>query len=94
MIKIKKQSKPISELKKGDRILIDGKGLIVDAHYLFMDHKTTKEMIIEVYSEKTDRDYQIRYFSGNISYVSMYNRALSQQEISQNFNALRGRFGI
>jgi hypothetical protein len=38
-------------MKKGDKILIDGKGLIIDAHYLFMDHKTTKEMIIEVYNK-------------------------------------------
>ena len=33
-------------------------------------------------------------FSGNIAQVSMYNRALSASEIAQNFNALRGRFGI
>jgi hypothetical protein len=26
--------------------------------------------------------------------VSVYNRALTTQEIQQNFNALRGRFGI
>jgi hypothetical protein len=31
---------------------------------------------------------------GNISSVSYYNRALSAAEIQQNFNALRGRFGI
>lgn len=68
MIKIKKQSKKISEIKKGDRILIDGKGLIVDSHYLFMDHKTTKEMIIEVYSEKTEKDYQIRYFDDQVEH--------------------------
>jgi hypothetical protein len=35
-----------------------------------------------------------RYFGGNIAQVSIYNRALSAAEISQNFNALRGRFGI
>jgi len=33
-------------------------------------------------------------FNGNISQVSIYNRALSAQEISQNFNATRGRYGI
>ena len=33
-------------------------------------------------------------FSGKISNVKVYNRALSAAEISQNFNALRGRFGI
>ena len=34
------------------------------------------------------------YFIGNIAQVSIYNRALSAAEISQNFNALRGRFGL
>jgi hypothetical protein len=32
--------------------------------------------------------------SGNISSYVEYNRALSQAEITQNFNALRGRYGI
>jgi hypothetical protein len=34
------------------------------------------------------------YFDGNISNVSIYNRVLSAQEILQNFNATRGRFGV
>jgi hypothetical protein len=34
------------------------------------------------------------YFSGNIAQASIYNRALSAAEIQQNFNAIRGRFGI
>jgi len=34
------------------------------------------------------------YATGNISLVKVYNRALSQTEIQQNFNALRGRYGI
>jgi hypothetical protein len=32
--------------------------------------------------------------SGNIAGASLYNRALSASEIQQNFNALRGRYGI
>ena len=32
--------------------------------------------------------------NGRISNVKIYNRALTQSEISQNFNALRGRYGI
>jgi hypothetical protein len=32
--------------------------------------------------------------NGNIAKVSVYNRALSAAEVSQNFNALRARFGI
>jgi hypothetical protein len=35
-----------------------------------------------------------RYFTGNIGLVKLYNKALSDTEISNNFNALRGRFGI
>ena len=33
-------------------------------------------------------------FNGNIAQVSIYNRALSAQEILQNFNATRSRYGI
>ena len=32
--------------------------------------------------------------NGNIAQASIYNRALSAAEVSQNFNALRGRYGI
>jgi len=34
------------------------------------------------------------YYDGRISSVSLYNRALSATEITQNFNATRGRYGI
>ena len=34
------------------------------------------------------------YLNGNISQTSIYNRVLSSQEVLQNFNALRNRFGI
>ena len=34
------------------------------------------------------------YMLGNLYYFSHYNKVLSDAEISQNFNALRGRFGI
>jgi len=33
-------------------------------------------------------------FTGNIGVTQVYNRALSSQEILQNFNALRGRYGL
>ena len=38
--------------------------------------------------------YQPWYFDGKISSTQMYNRALSAAEVLQNFNALRGRYGI
>jgi len=34
------------------------------------------------------------YTNGKIASCSLYNRALTDAEITQNFNALRGRFGI
>jgi hypothetical protein len=34
------------------------------------------------------------YFNGNIYTTQVYNRALSVAEVLQNFNALRGRYGI
>jgi hypothetical protein len=37
---------------------------------------------------------ETRYFTGRISTTQVYNRALSSTEITQNFNALRGRYGI
>ena len=35
-----------------------------------------------------------QFFGGNIAQASVYNRVLTAAEISQNFNALRGRYGI
>ena len=34
------------------------------------------------------------YFAGNLSQMSIYNKGLTAAEIKQNFNALRGRYGI
>ena len=34
------------------------------------------------------------YFNGQISNVTIYNRALTSTEVAKNFNALRGRYGI
>lgn len=51
----------------------------------------------------TDTEFNIGYrhttnqtdpYSGNISSVSIYNRALSAQEVLQNYNATKGRYGL
>ena len=34
------------------------------------------------------------YYNGNIAIVKVYNKALSADEILQNYNALKGRFGL
>lgn len=61
-----KGSKNISQLKKGDKIKVDGKEYEVDAHYILIDHGKTKEMVIELFDHKTDQDYQLRYFSDQV----------------------------
>jgi hypothetical protein len=61
-----KGKKPITELKKGDKIKIDGKELDVDAQYILIDHGKTKEMAIDVFDKKTDKDFEIRYFDNNV----------------------------
>jgi hypothetical protein len=38
--------------------------------------------------------YGTQILDGNIAQVSIYNRALSADEVSQNFNALRWRYGV
>ena len=58
-----KGSKPISQLKKGDKVKVDGVQYEIDAHYVLIDHGRTKEMTIEIFNPKTDKDYQLRYFS-------------------------------
>ena len=42
----------------------------------------------------TSSSSPIGLLNGNIAQVSIYNRALSAAEVSQNYNALRGRYGI
>jgi hypothetical protein len=37
---------------------------------------------------------QSQNFGGNISQVTVYNRVLLATEITQNYNALRGRYGL
>jgi hypothetical protein len=36
----------------------------------------------------------VQMFEGDISQVSVYNRGLSAAEVQQNFNAIRGRYGV
>lgn len=40
------------------------------------------------------RGYNLKYFSGSIGNVRFYDKSLSAAEVAQNFNALRGRYGI
>jgi hypothetical protein len=71
-----KASKAISAIKKGDKIVVDNMTLEVDAHYILIDHGTTKEMAIEIFDPKTDKDYQLRYFADQVeSTLELYELA-------------------
>ena len=61
-----KASKDVSKIKKGDKVKVDGLELEVDAHYVMIDHGSAKEMAIELFDPKKDKDYQIRYFDNNL----------------------------
>jgi len=44
---------------------------------------------INIGQESSDRQ-----FAGGIAFMRVYNRALTDSEVNQNYNAVRGRFGI
>ena len=39
-------------------------------------------------------EFGSRYFKGNIAFVLMYNRYITELEVAQNYNALKSRFGL
>jgi hypothetical protein len=55
---------------------------------------TTTGNITNTSKSLTIGDRGGQYFGGRISNAKIYNRALTSSEISQNFNALRSRYGI
>jgi len=61
-----KMGKPISELKKCDKVNVDGVEMEIDAHYVLIDHGANKEMTIEMFNPKTDMDFQLRYFDDRV----------------------------
>ena len=50
--------------------------------------------VVWVGSNRTSPTTPIYDWYGNIYLTKIYNRALTSQEISQNFNALKGRYGL
>lgn len=60
---------------------------------------TTAALSAGTFSYNTSNAYLIGYnggnwFNGQIGNVAFYNRALSPSEVLQNYNALKGRFGL
>ena len=88
MVKIKSKSgKKISDIKKGDKIKVDGKEYEVDDHYILIDHGGIKEMAIELFDPKTDKDYQIRYFDDqiedSISFYELKDIVYEEKEVKE-----------
>jgi hypothetical protein len=48
---------------------------------------------LNIGAARTTDGYRL-FYTGSISVVKLYNRALSQSEVQQNFNALRGRYNL
>jgi len=52
------------------------------------------EYVLGTFASSTAGAGQNYWWNGNVYCVLAYNRALTQTEINQNFNALRGRYGL
>jgi hypothetical protein len=55
---------------------------------------TTSEPLIIGSNPQSSGSSFVDYFNGSIGSTQIYNRSLTQAEISQNFNATRTRFGV
>ena len=64
---------------------------VFDVTRTYSFNSSTSSAVVDIGGSPRNGTYR---FNGNISQVSIYNKALSASEIQQNFNALRGRFGI
>jgi hypothetical protein len=82
-------------------IVFDGVNDYVDlgSPTLIYNNLTTNRITMNLWAKSTNlwiarRRNGADLWNGSIAYVSIYSRALSDAEVSQNFNALRGRFGV
>lgn len=57
-------------------------------------YTTTTNSIDEICIARRSTNSATEYFNGNIAVIRVYHRLLSDAEILQNFEALRGRYGI
>lgn len=72
----------------------DGANIKMYRNGVFQNSTASSGSISNATTNLTIGRRDINYFNGNIPVVKIYNRALSAAEVSQNFNALRGRYGI
>ena len=65
-----------------------------NVEYLLGSAPSGQESIYNLNIGRNSYNGGSEYYSGNIPTIQVYNRALSDSEIKQNFEALRGRYGI
>jgi hypothetical protein len=77
-------------------VVWDGTNLIVYINGIEVGRRSQggTSLIIQNLRIGTYRDNNNRWWLGQISQVSVYNKSLTPVQVQQNFNALRGRFGI
>ena len=78
-----------------NKIYVDG----IDLNLTYRYGSSTSTVPSSFYSSTTKfiigrRTTDSYAFGGNISQVSIYDRALSASEILQNYNATKGRYGL
>jgi hypothetical protein len=62
---------------------------------LFMSTNSISHLSTTLGGLEIGRDSTLnRFMSGNVSITALYNRALTPEEIRQNFESMRGRYGI
>jgi hypothetical protein len=77
-------------------VVWDGTNLIVYVNGQEVGRRNQGGTSLEVSSLRigTYRDNNNRWWVGNISTLKIYNRALTPQEVLQNYNATKGRYGL
>ena len=89
---------PVSNLNWSNYVLTNSAGLVsvyvngilIDSRARIISPSSTRPITIGRWAGS----YSQYVLNGKISNAQVYNKALTEAEIKQNFNALRGRFGV
>lgn len=72
------------------RIYLNG----VEIHAWNADSTASSDSVLTIGCRDRPGSNPNQFFNGDISVIRVYNRELTPAEVTQNFNALRGRYGI
>ena len=87
---------PTTNVWYNSSVVWDGTNLIVYINGVEVGRRSQggTSLVVQKLRIGTYRDNNERWWLGNISQITTYNRSLSASEVAQNFNALRGRYGL